>query len=88
MCWQQLLAVVRDMNICASLQKLGVLNCVIEIVYHCHSASSLVELLKADLCKEAVTSTLGCWFLFFRQFLKKFYYYCTFQQTRVSNSEI
>lgn len=91
MCWQQLLAVVRDMNICASLQKtrgskLCGRNCV-KLLTPIRGAESL---LRADLYKEAVTSILGCWvfvvvFNFFNFF---FYYDCMFQQTRVSNSEL
>lgn len=75
MCWQQLLAVVRDMNICASLQKtrgskLRGRNCV-KLFTPIRGAEPL---LRADLYKEAVSSILGCWvfvvvFNFFSFFL-------------------
>lgn len=62
MCWQQLLAVVRDMNICASLQKTRGSkpcgrNCV--TLPPCLLVRGAEPLLKVDLYTEVVTSMLG-----------------------------
>lgn len=86
MCWQQLLAVVRDMNICAALQKTpGSTLCggnrVMLLLLTLHPHYRVQLLCKVDLCKGGNEHSRVLGFC-------SFFCYCMFQQTRFSNREL